>query len=61
MNSIIGIVTIQGFGGKLSNGDSGFESFSNRTKLQVILGRRVGDAAAEKGIDKAVKLFIREA
>ena len=63
MNSIINIVTIQGFGGKLSNGDkaSGFGSFSNRTKLQVILGRRVGDAAAEKGIDKAVKLFIREA
>ena len=63
MDSVLGIVTTQGFGGELSNGDkaSGFESFSNHTKLQVILGRRVGDAAAEKGIDKAVKLFIREA
>ena len=63
MDGILGIVTTQGFGGKLSNGDkaSDFDCFSNHTKLQVILGRRIGDAAAEKAIDKAVKLFIREA
>ena len=46
MDGILGIVTTQGFGGKLSNGDkaSDFDCFSNHTKLQVILGTRIGRA-----------------
>ena len=63
MESIIGIVTVQGFRGELSSGEEArhFGSFGSHTKLQVILGRRIGNAAAEKGIDIAVNIFIRKA
>ena len=63
MESMIGTVIVQGFSGEPSSREEArhFGSFGSHTKLQVILGRRIGNAAAEKGIDIAVKTFIRKA
>ena len=38
-----------------------FNDLSEIQQLEIVLGKRIGNAAAERGIDTAVKIFLEAA